>query len=80
MDSSAQSDIIITAPHYVGETRLKEDQDNQYNSEFASRLSLDSRFQGPIRFQVGRFGPIEVAVFLNRNLGCHPDQAISAAQ
>ena len=80
MDSSAQSDIVITAPHYVGETRLKEDQDNQYNSEFASRLSLDSRFQGPIRFQVGRFGPIEVTVFLNRNLGCHPDQAISAAQ
>ena len=63
MDSAAQSDIVITAPHYVGEVEVKEDQDNQHNSEFASRLSLDSRFQGPIRFQVGRFEPVEVAVF-----------------
>ena len=67
IESAAQSDVIITAPHYVGEVRIKEDQDNRYNSEFAGRLAADSRFQGPIRFQVGRFDPIEIAVFSEAN-------------
>lgn len=71
MDSAAQSDIIITAPHYVGEVKYKEDQDNQHNLEFTDRLSGDPRFQGPIRIQVGRFEPVEVAVFLKRTLVCH---------
>ncbi len=77
MDSAAQSDVIITAPNYVGEVRIKEDQDNQHNSEFADRLAVDPRFQGPIWFQVGRFEPVEIAVFLKRTLVCHPDQAVS---
>jgi hypothetical protein len=80
MDSAAQSDIVITAPHYVGEVEVKEDRDNGYNSEFTDRLSHDPRFQGPIRFQVGRFEPVEVAVFVNRTLVCHADQAISTRQ
>jgi len=80
MDSAAQSDIVITAPHYVGEVRIKEDWDNQYNSEFAERLSRDPRFQGPIRFHVGRFEPVAVAVFLNRTLVCPPDQTVSTRQ
>jgi hypothetical protein len=73
MDSAAQSDIIITAPHYVGQVKYKEDQDNQHNLEFTDRLSGDPRFQGPIRIQVGRFEPVEVAVFLKRTLVCHSD-------
>ncbi len=74
MDSAAQNDIVITAPQYVGEVKYKEDQDNRYNSEFASRLSLDPRFRGPIRFQAGRFEPVEVAVFLRQTLGCRLGQ------
>jgi 4-amino-4-deoxy-L-arabinose transferase-like glycosyltransferase len=74
MDSAAQSDLIITAPYYVGEVTTKEDRDNQHNSEFADQLSLDPRFQGPIRFQVGRFEPIELVVFLREALECHPGQ------
>jgi 4-amino-4-deoxy-L-arabinose transferase-like glycosyltransferase len=70
MNSAAQSDFVITVPEYVGEVINKEDKDNQYNSEFADRLSLDSRFQGPIRFQTGRFEPIEIVVFSKRTLVC----------
>jgi 4-amino-4-deoxy-L-arabinose transferase-like glycosyltransferase len=77
MASAGQSDIVITAPHYVGEVKYKEDQDNRNNLEFADRLSVEPRFQGPIRFQVGRFEPVEVAVFLKRTLVCHPDQTVS---
>jgi len=74
MDSAAQSDIVITAPHYVGEVKYKEDLDNQHNLEFTDRLSGDPRFQSPIRIQVGRFEPVEVAVFLRQTLGCRLGQ------
>ena len=80
MAAAGQSDIVITAPHYVGEMKYKEDQDNRHNPEFADRLSADPRFQGPIRFQVGRFEPVEVAVFLKRTLVCHLDQTVSTRQ
>jgi hypothetical protein len=80
MASAGQSDIVITAPHYIGEVKYKEDQDNRNNSEFADRLSVDPRFQAPIRFQVGRFEPIDVAVFVKRTLVCHSDQTVSTRQ
>src|ERR1019366_1662947 len=35
MAAAGQSDIVITAPHYVGEVKYKENLDNQYNAEFA---------------------------------------------
>lgn len=77
MATAEQSDMVITAPHYVGEVKYKEDQDNRHNTEFAERLSVDPLFQGPIRFQVGRFKPVDVAVFVKRTLVCHPDQTVS---
>jgi 4-amino-4-deoxy-L-arabinose transferase-like glycosyltransferase len=74
MNSVEQSDIVLTAPHYIGEVRNKEDLDNQHNAEFADRLSLDPRFRGPIRLEMGRFEPVEVMVFLKKTLVCHPTQ------
>jgi 4-amino-4-deoxy-L-arabinose transferase-like glycosyltransferase len=71
MDSADNSDIVLTAPHQIGEVRYKENLDNQYNAEFADRLALDPNFRGPIRLEMGRFEPIELTVFVKKNLACH---------
>lgn len=73
MASAEQSDIVITAPHYIGEVIIKENLDNQHNLEFVDRLSMDPRFQGPFRFQVGRFDPVEVVAFVKQGIECHPE-------
>jgi len=70
MDDAAENDIVLTLPHYVG-IEEEEKRDNQHNFEFVNRLSRDPRFQGPIRLEVGRFAPIEVAVFLKKSLVYH---------
>ncbi len=74
MDAAGDTDLVVTAPHYVGEVENKEDLDNQYNAEFADRFSSDSRFRGPIRLEMGRFEPIEVDVFLKKTLVCSSGQ------
>ncbi len=79
MNSAEKSDIVITAPHYVGEVLLKEDLDNQHNAEFENRLSKDALFQGPIELRMGRFEPVEVVVFLKKTLVCRSEQGTSAA-
>ncbi|MFZ0885547.1 MAG: glycosyltransferase family 39 protein [Candidatus Acidiferrales bacterium] len=78
MDGADQSDIVFTAPRYVGEVENKEDLDNQYNAEFADRLSRDPGFRGPIRFEMGRFEPVEMDVFLKKTLVCSAGQAVPA--
>jgi 4-amino-4-deoxy-L-arabinose transferase-like glycosyltransferase len=70
MNSADQSDIVLTAPHFAGEARYKEDLDNEHNAEFADRLSRDLQFREPIRLQMGRFEPVEVFVFLSKTLEC----------
>jgi len=72
MDAAGQSDIVVTAPFYVGQTSNREDLDNQHNSELAERLSRDPRFREPVRLRTGRFDPVEVFIFLNKNLTCQP--------
>ena len=74
MDDSEKSDMLITAPHYVGEVREMEDLDNQYNAEFAQRLAKDPLFQGPFRLEMGRFERIEVDVFVKKTLVCSSAQ------
>jgi 4-amino-4-deoxy-L-arabinose transferase-like glycosyltransferase len=71
MNAADQSDIVLTAPHFAGEARYREDQDNQYNAQFVERLSQDAHFHQPVRLQMGRFDPVEVLVFLNKALDCH---------
>ena len=78
MDAVGKSDIVLTAPQYIGEVRNKEDLDNQYNAELAERLSRDPRFRGPIRLEMGRFEPVEVTVFLKKTLVCPSGQQESA--
>ena len=68
MDRAGQTDMVITAPHLIGED--SESIDNQYNSEFAAHLSQNPKFQGPFRFNMGRFDPVEVVVFMKSNLTC----------
>lgn len=67
-----QSDMVLTAPGYMGEPRFKEDIDNEHNNEFADRLSHDPLFQVPVHLKMGRFAPVDVQVFLKRTLGCQP--------
>ena len=70
MDSAGQSDIVLTAPNYVG-LQAADWLYNQHNAEFAERLSRDARFQGPIRLEMGRFQPIEITVFLKKASYAH---------
>lgn len=70
MASAGASDLVITAPDYVAGDGGGTDLDNQYNSELAGRLSKDPSFRQPIRLEMGRFKPVRVLVFANRNLSC----------
>jgi hypothetical protein len=73
--SAGQSDVVMTAPHYLGE-QDNGGMDNQYNAGFAERLSSDPLFRSPIALQMGRFEPIEVLVFVKKSLPCHvPERA-----
>lgn len=71
MASSEESDIVITAPQFTGGIADSGSLNNQHNSEFSERLSRDSHFQKPIRLEMGRFEPVAVLVFVNKNLTCH---------
>jgi 4-amino-4-deoxy-L-arabinose transferase-like glycosyltransferase len=78
MDTAGQSDVVLTAPHYIGDVKNKEDLDNQYNAEFAGRLYRDPRFRGPIRIEMGRFQPVEIDLFLRKTLVCRAGQGFPA--
>jgi 4-amino-4-deoxy-L-arabinose transferase-like glycosyltransferase len=66
METVGRSDIVVTAPRYVGITQDAQDRDNQHNAEISDRLTQDRRFEGPICLRMGRFDPVEVAVFVKR--------------
>jgi 4-amino-4-deoxy-L-arabinose transferase-like glycosyltransferase len=70
MKGADHSDIVVTAPGYVGEVSNKEDLDNQYNAELADRLSHDSLFQQPVHLKMGRFAPVDVLVFVKNTYAC----------
>ena len=71
MAAANASDIVITAPHYAGGVGdSNSNLNNQYNLEFADRLSRDPYFRKPVRLEMGRFDPVQVLVFANRNLRC----------
>ncbi len=72
MAGAEQSDIVVTAPGYLGEASNKEDLDNQHNAEFADRLSHDPLFRAPVHLTMGRFAPIDVLVFVKNTLRCPP--------
>lgn len=75
MSSAEQSDMVLTAPGFVGQATDRQPLDNQYNREFAGKLGSDPRFRGPIRLEVGRFEPVELLVFLRNDLACHVSTA-----
>jgi hypothetical protein len=66
--SANKSDIVLTAPTYVGMRTDKQDLDNQYNAHFAERLEHESKFCGPIHLQMGRFEPVDILVFVNQRV------------
>lgn len=76
-NSVAQSDVVLTAPYYVGQLTDKQNLDNQHNAEFADLLSRDPRFRGPIRVEMGRFERVEVDVFLKKALVCRQETSIA---
>lgn len=71
MSASDQSDIVLTAPGFIGQVSDKQDLDNRYNREFAERLAADPLFREPIHLKMGRFDPVEVAVFVKATSSCH---------
>jgi hypothetical protein len=71
LNIAEQSDVVITAPKYVGQVTDRQDIDNQYNGEFARRISLDPHFQGPIRLEMGQMDPVEMDVFVKSSHVCH---------
>jgi hypothetical protein len=70
MDAANRSDLVITAPHYAGVLQDFANLDNQYNRDFEQRLLQDPMFQGPFHFEMGRFQPVDVDVFVKKNLSC----------
>jgi len=70
MDKISQSDLVVTAPGYVGELSDREDLDNHYNSDLASRVSQSGQFRDPVELNLGRFAPVKVLVFKNNRLSC----------
>jgi 4-amino-4-deoxy-L-arabinose transferase-like glycosyltransferase len=74
MSSAEQSDIVLTAPSFMGQATDRQDLDNRFNLEFAERLAADPLFRGPIRLQMGRFAPVEVMVFVKETLVCNRAQ------
>ena len=80
MSQADQSDIVVTAPGYIGAPRNSEDLDNQHNAEFAARLAQDPHFREPIRFEMGRFQPVEVLVYVNNSLTCTSADGPSAGR
>lgn len=69
-DLIGESDVVLTAPGFVGQVTDRQDLDNRYNSEFVARLVKDPRFHGPTRLEMGRFEPVEIDVFMNKMLVC----------
>jgi len=80
MNSISDSDLVLTAPDFVGQVTDRQDLDNRYNREFAERLAGDPRFQGPIRLEMGRFEPVEVLVFLKKTQVCRLAEQEQAKQ
>jgi len=76
MAAAEQSDIVVTAPHYVGDVTDKDDVENRHNAEFAARLSSDSAFRSPISLEMGRFKAVELQVFTKKSLPCHLPESV----
>jgi hypothetical protein len=62
--------VLLPALHYFGQLSNKNDSDHQCDAEFADRLSVDPRFPGPIRVEIGRF-----QVLLTKAIECQGDLA-----
>ncbi len=71
LNLAEQSDVVMTAPSYVGQVTDHQDLDNQHNTEFAVRLGQDPRFRGPIHLEMGQLDPVEVLVFVKNTIECH---------
>jgi len=79
MSSAELSEIVLTAPGFVGQATDRQNLDNQYNREFADRLAKDPLFQPAIHLQMGRFEPLEVLVFVKNGFACHSMATAQAA-
>ena len=75
MGSLDSSDMVLTAPHYLGDPYSRDDIDNMHNADFAERLSRDFRFREPIHLGMGRFEPVDLLVFVKKALVCSSTRA-----
>lgn len=64
--SAKTSDVVLTTPTLVGSKSDRQDLDNQHNAEFVQRMQKLSEFSAPIKLTVGKYEPMEIFVFLNK--------------
>ena len=60
-------DVLLTAPHLVGDPGNKEHLDNEHNAEFVARLAADSRFAPPVVIRLVESGPDMYMYFRNED-------------
>lgn len=66
LTAAKSSNVVITAPQLIGGKVDKQDLDNQHNAEFVKRLEKMPEFSPPIKLMMGRYQPVEVFVFINK--------------
>jgi 4-amino-4-deoxy-L-arabinose transferase-like glycosyltransferase len=60
------SDIVVTAPGYIGDLGDKNNLDNQHNTELAQRLQVNPDFLKPIQLEMGESHSVKVLVFVRK--------------
>ncbi len=73
------NEVVFTVPELTTDTRGTENsQDNQYNTDFASRMSTSHDFATPLHLRMGTFRPVDVWVFVRKQF--HSEHGLTRDQ
>jgi hypothetical protein len=61
------SDIVITAPDFIGNPLDKQDLDNQHNKAFVSLMKANADFKEPLIIWQGATTPVKFLVFIKKD-------------
>ena len=65
MEQVEDFDIVLTAPHYQGDSADKQPIDNAHNQEFIKKLQNNPHFSRPVSLYLGELKQIEILIYLN---------------
>jgi len=71
LDAARTNDVVLTAPDLTSAGWNGDQPDNQYNTDFAQRMSNSPAFQKPLHLNMGRFHPVDVWIFIRKDLRDH---------